>query len=196
MVNNMKMIKFEKFILIAVLSLLLSIQTAWSLGVTRPKPIDLRLLRGDTVRFYFEIQAITSPDKLSCSYSISGLDPLVITFDEKEAVVDAGNVNLIYGTVSVPADAPIKGYGGTLSLSCSPYSETQYKDYSGSVMHETVNVGFPMEVVLEKEERVVREIPPEVKEKPKASPIILILIIIVLILAIVGFYLSNKKKIQ
>ena len=192
MVNKLKNVKIEKLALIAILSLLLSIQTAMSISVTRPLPIDLKILRGDTERITFEIQALTSQEKLSCAYSVGGLDPLVISFDEKEVVVDAGGIKDVYGSVSVPVDAPIKVYDGSLTLTCSPYTEN--KDYSGSIMHQAITVRFPIEVVLTKEEKSVNPIPPEIKVKPKASPIILVLIIIILILAIIGFCFTNKKK--
>jgi len=194
MVINMKMIKIEKFILLVLVLSLFSLQSVKSLGVSRPLPIDLRLLRGDTARFTFQIQAVTSADKLSCTYRPTALDPIVITFDQNEAIVDAGTLKDIYGTISVPNDAPIKLYNGNLELTCGPYVEV--KDFSGSIIHQTINVMFPIEVVLQKEQRIAREIPlPEI-EKSKASPIILVLIIIVLTLAIVGFYMSKKKKIE
>lgn len=172
--------------------LLLSIQTVKSLGLTSPIPIDLKLLRGDTARFFFQIQATTSPEKISCTYSLSDYSPLVITFNEKEATVNAGEIKNIYGTVTVPNDAPLKAYGGNLILTCGPYTET--KDTSGSIMHESLSTGFNVDVVETKEERAVLQI--KQQEQPKLSPVILILIIIVLILSIVGFYFSRKPKKQ
>jgi len=190
----MKTIKIEKFILLAFLSLILSIQIVKSLGVTSPMPVGLRLLRGDTARFYFEIQATTSSDKLTCKYNANGLDPLVVTFDENETILDAGTYKGIYGTVTVPVDAPIQTYNGGLTLSCAPYNEV--KGFSGSIIYNNVNTRFPVSVVLEKEERAAPNPPVPVIEKPKSSPILLVLIIIILVLAIIGFYLSRKKKIQ
>jgi hypothetical protein len=175
-----------------LLLLLLTIQTVKSIGVTSPIPIDLKLLRGDTARFYFEIMASTSKEKISCTYSVNGFDPLVITFDEKETIVEAGEIKPVYGTVSVPNNAPIKSYVGSLVAACGPYVET--KDVSGSIIHQSINVKFVIDVVETKEERAILHI--EEEEKPKASPIILVLIIIVLILAIVGFLFSRKKPQQ
>ncbi|MDI6826521.1 MAG: hypothetical protein QMD36_05060 [Candidatus Aenigmarchaeota archaeon] len=184
----MKALNFGKFGLIIFLTLLMTIQTVSSLGVTQPIPIDLKLLRGDAARFYFEIQA-TMDSKQYCTYSVTGLDPLVISFDKKEVVVNAGDIKNIYGTVSVPIDAPIKTYDGTLIVSCKPHVELEA---SGSVIQQTMGVKFVIDVIEKLEERVVREIPE--KEKPKVSPLSLILLIIVLILSIVGFYLTRKKE--
>lgn len=167
----------------------MSFQIVRSLGISSPRPVDLKLLRGDVTKFYFEIYALSSTDKQSCTYSINGMDPLVITFDDKETKVDAESYSSVYGTISVPTDAPIKIYEGMLTVKCRPHTEGEV---SGSVVYQTFGTKFVVDVVEKTEERAVSAIPE--KEKPKSSPIILVLIIIVLILAIVGFYFSRKKK--
>jgi hypothetical protein len=184
----MKTSNFVELSLIIFITLSIVTQTVMALAVTQPT-LGLRLLRGDSARFNFEIQA-TMDSKQSCSYSVSGLDPLVISFDENKAVVNAGEIKKVYGTISIPNNAPIKTYPGKLIVSCNPYVEQQ--ESSGSVIHQTMGVDFGIDVVEILEERAIHQITE--KEKSKASPIILVLIIIVLILAIVGFYFSRKKK--
>ena len=187
----MKALKISKFGLMLFLIMLMSIHTAYSLGVTRPIPMDLKLLRGDSARFYFQIQAVMESNKQSCSYSVSGINPLVISFDEKEAVVNAGEIKNVYGTVSVPNNAPIKTYEGELTVSCSPRVEG---GISGSVIHKTLIVPFTASVVEKTEERAIREIPE--KEKPAIPSLTMYaIIILVILIVIVGVsYLFSKKK--
>ncbi|MDI6826523.1 MAG: hypothetical protein QMD36_05070 [Candidatus Aenigmarchaeota archaeon] len=186
---KMKNSDVRKFGFILLSVLLMSIQTAMSLGVTQPIPIDLKLLRGDAARFYFEIQAVMESSRQSCSYSISGLDPLVISFDKKEVVVNAGDIKNIYGTVSVPIDAPIKAYNGDLTVSCRPFVG---EGVSGSVIHKTLVVPFTVNVVEKLEERVVREIPEEQKPAIHLLPMLAIIILVILVIYLV--YWLNKKK--
>jgi len=192
----MKIFQFGKISFVMVLTLLLCIQTVKPLAVSRPMPINLNLLRGDSEKIYFQIQAMVASDKQSCTFTPSGLEPLIIKFDEPSpTIVNLGEIKNIYGTVTVPQDAPIKTYNGQLVVNCAP--SVGDKQTGGSVIHQTLVADFIVSVVQNKEEVVVNPIIiPKIEEKPKASPIILVLIIIVLILAIVGFYFSRKKKIE
>ena len=94
---RMRKIFIGKYAVMAFL-LLLSFQVVRGLGVTRPIPVNLKLLRGDTARFYFQIQAVTSSIDQVCTYSVSGLEPLQVNFDEKSVTVEAGKIKNIYGT--------------------------------------------------------------------------------------------------
>ncbi|MCX6822202.1 MAG: hypothetical protein NTW30_05500 [Candidatus Aenigmarchaeota archaeon] len=188
----MKVTNLTKFMLVTIFTLFMVSTAVTSIGVTQPIPVGLKILRGTTAKFYFQIQALKD-SKQSCTYSATGLDPLVITLDENKATVDEGTIKNVYGTVSVPNDAPIKTYTGMVIVSCAPFTGAN-EDFSGSVVKQTTGANFIINVVEHLEEQPVIPIPE--KEKPKASPIILVLIIIVLILAIVGFYFSRKKKIE
>ncbi len=189
----MKTLKIRKFGFILLLTLLMSIQTAWSLGVTRPIPMDLKLLRGDSARFYFQIQAVMESNKQSCTYSVSSsVNPLVIIFDEKTAVVNAGEIKNIYGTISVPNDASINNYEGDLTVSCAPYVEGEL---SGSVIHKTLIVPFTVSIVGNVEERDIRVIPEKEKTAIHSLTIYAIIILLILIVSIgVSYFFSNKNK--
>ena len=190
---RMKKFNISKFGLILVLTLLMSAQIVLSLGVTQPIPSDLKLLRGDTARFFFQIQAVMETNKQSCGYSISSsISPLAITFDEKETVVNAGEIKKVYGTVSVPNNAPIKDYGADMTVSCKPSIEGEQ---SGSVIHKSLVVPFTASVVATEEERAIRQIPEKQKPAIPSLTIYAIIILVILIVAIgVSYFFSKKEK--
>ena len=187
----MKDLKINKFVLMLFLTLLISIQTVWALGLTGIIPMDLKLVRGDSARFYFQIQAVMESNKQSCTYSVSGLDPLVITFDQKEVMVNSGEIKDIYGTISVPNNAPIKSYSGDLTVSCAPHIEGEA---SGSVIHKTLIVPFTASVVETTGERAVREIPEKKKTTIPSLTVYTIIILIILIVVVGVSYFVNKRN--
>jgi hypothetical protein len=191
MVHGSIMVKYKRLGLIATLLVLLSFQVVWSFGITEPLPVGLKLLRGDTQRFYFQIQAVTSPDKLACTYSISGMDPLVVNFDKDSVVVDAGEIVNIYGTISVPDTAPVKTYNSQVTVNCAP--SVELKDTSGSFLQQSNVVRFNVNVVEALEERKTETIP---EEQPEVSyiPTFTILVIIIAIIAIVYWFIAKRKK--
>lgn len=165
---------------------LLSFNYVRSIGVGQPLPIGLKLLRGDKTRFFFTIFATGSSVKQSCTYSVSGLEPLVISFDEKEVIVEANGERKVYGTITVPQDAPIKNYEGTLFVSCKPIIEM---GVSGSVIRQTMNVPFSLSVVEKPTERVA---PPVTKEE-KGLNLLLISSIIVVVIIVTIYWFSRKR---
>jgi len=186
----MKGLKMGKFSLIIVFALLMSVQIARSMGVSQPIPHDLKLLRGDSAEFYFQISVVTATSKQVCSYSITGLEPLVITFDEeKEVTIEAGKTKDVYGTISVPEDAPIQGYHGNVNLNCKPYAPE-----TGSVLHKSFSNSWDVSVVEKEEERAVREIPEKTTPIPAFGIPLSIIIIIVIILVIGVYYWHSRKK--
>jgi len=186
------MLKYKKLSLIATLLVLLSFQVVWSFGITEPLPVGLKLLRGDAQRFFFQIQAVSSTDKLECTYSITGMDPLIISFDKNSVTVDAGGVENVYGTVTVPETAPIKTYGGQVMVNCAPSIGAQ--EGTGSRLQQSMAVQFNINVVGALEERKVETIS---EEQPKTSyvPTFTILIVIILVIVIgYWFFTKNRKK--
>lgn len=169
----------------------MSIRTAWALGVTRPIPMDLKLLRGDSARFYFQIQAVMESNKQSCTYSTSGIEPLTVSFDQKETVVNAGEISSVYGTINVPSNAPIRSYNGDLTVSCIPYIEGEV---SGSVIHKTIIVPFTASVVEKAEDRAIRGITEKEKTAIPSLTIYAIIILVILIVAVGVSYLFRDKK--
>ena len=186
------MINMKKTIWIgmALLAIMLTLQNVQALGVTRPIPYDVQLQNGEKAGFVFEIQAVTSQETQLCSYSITGLDPLQVTFDESEAIVNAGDIREVYGTVTVPSNAEIKTYSGRLTISCGAYTEGQV---SGSVVKTTVG-GSPFSVkVVEVRTQDIREIAP-----PKAAGFdyltIIIIAAIIIIIAVIAVFMLKRKK--
>jgi len=173
------------FGLALVLGVLLSFHSVVALGVTRPVPYDVQLMKGETAGFVFEIQAVTSGEKQLCSYGISGLESLQVAFEENEAVVDAGSIKNVYGTVTVPSNAEIKTYAGKLSVSCGAYTEGQV---SGSVVKTTVG-GSPFNVkVVEVRSQEIRNIGPPAEAGFDYSTIIIIVAIIIIVIVVTGVY--------
>lgn len=177
-------------ILVITLGILFNAQLAQSLGVTRPVPYDIELMRGESAGFTFQIQAVTSTERLLCSHSIGGLDPLEIAFEEEGAVVDAGSIKNVYGTITVPDDAEIKTYNGRLTVSCGVYSP---EDVSGSAVRTTIG-GSPFNVnVVELRGSDIREIEPPPKPVDYTT-IIIALIIIIIVAAGVYYWLRKSRK--
>lgn len=186
----MKNLSIGKFWFFLLLTLLISFNVVKSMDVTQPILEYPNLMRGDSTRFYFIINTKGYPDKQTCTYSANGLDPLDISFEEDEVSIDPGEKEYIYGTLSVPEDAPIQNYRGSLVVGCVP--EVEFEG-SGGTVKMNFNVNFPVNIVEE-----VMEIPPQpLPEKPMPAPPYLtmfVIIIIVLILVIGVYYWHSKKK--
>jgi len=172
-----------------VLGVLLSLQTAWALGVTRPVPYDVQLMKGETAGFVFEIQAVTSSEKQLCTYGISGLEPLQVAFEESEATVDAGSIKNVYGTVTVPSNAEIKTYAGRLSVSCGAYTEGQV---SGSVVKTTVGGSAFNVKVVEVRSKDIRDVGPPAEAGFDYSTIIIIVAIIIIVIVVTSVYYKTR----
>ena len=191
-----KIKKTTRFCLVSFLSLLIILQTVKSIGVSEPSPHDLKISIGDSAKFSFKILAVRSNIKKSCSYSISGLSPLMIDFDEEKAIVDVGEIKKIYGTFSVPEDAPIKRYNGKLTARCEPFIET-----TGSFIQESIDVNFHINVIGEEGEVTTEEkVTPEILEKPEKLHLSLfeksyfLLLFIITVILIISFYYWFKRK--
>jgi hypothetical protein len=176
--------------IIALAFILMAMHQAQALGVTRPAPYDIQLMKGESAGFVFEIQAVTSTERQACSYSISGMAPLQVAFEENEALVDAGAIKQVYGTVTAPEDAEIKTYSGTLSVSCGAFSEGQV---SGSAVKTTVG-GSPFNVkVVEERSQEIRNVAPPEPGFDYTTIIIIIAVIIIVAIA-AGVYYKRKHS--
>ncbi|MEM5871396.1 MAG: hypothetical protein QW051_00820 [Candidatus Aenigmatarchaeota archaeon] len=176
-------------ILSFLLVLLMSINFVQAIGVTRPLPYDIQLMRGEEAGFVFEIQAVTANEKQLCSYSITGMEPLEITFQEKEVIIDAGGIKKVYGKVKVPEGAEIKTYNGQLSVSCGSY----YPGEGGSAVK--TNVGgspFIVEVVEQRTSEIKQVLPPQ--EIDYTFILIVVVVIIIIVAFALGVYYYKKKR--
>lgn len=146
---------------------------------------------GDTARFNFQIQAPTSTNKLSCIYSIDDIEPLIITFDKEETIVDVGGSEIVYGTVSVPADTPIGTYPGTLTVKCGALLE---EGVSGSPVRQGISgPTFSVKVVRTEEERFIRGIE-EVVVPGIPYSTIFVVIFVIIVLGVIYWYKKRREK--
>jgi hypothetical protein len=189
--NNMNWKISVKNSFILLLTVLLSIQVVQSIGITRPIPYDLALMRGDTARFSFQLQATTSTNKIACTYSINGLESLEVKFDDEKTIVNAGGVADVYGTVTIPQSAPIGQYTGSLTARCGAYVEEG--ELSGSTVYQSISgPTFNVKVVELEEEKSIREVT-EVKQQGIPYLAIITIIIVVIVLVIGVYYRYSKK---
>ena len=191
----MKNLKTKKFSLLVFLILSMAIPTVKSLGISSPRPPDLRMMQGDTAEFTFQIQAVTSTHKQSCTCYTEGFDPLIITFKEKTIIINAGQTGVVYGDINAPYDAPIKTYSGKIFASCTPIVETQ--ELSGSRISQTSGIKYTLSVVGSESERNIPQMPKpkeEVTPTISTSSVMTIIIIIIAVLAIGVYYWSERKR--
>jgi len=185
--------KIRKFNLTLFLILLMIIPTVKSLGISSPRPPDLRMLPGDTAEFAFSIQAVTSTEKQSCTCYTEGFDPLVMTFKEKIITINPGETGVVYATVTAPQDAPIKTYSGKIFASCTPIITTQ--DLSGSKISHISGIKYSISVVGNEAERNIPQIPKPTKvETPTISTSSVVTIIIIIAVLAIGVYYWYEKK--
>jgi hypothetical protein len=179
-----------KIILSILVLVLLAFQTVKAVGVTQPILEKRTMLRGENSKFYFEIQTIGYSNKQSCTWSISGLDPLQVNFNETHVIANVDTIRKVYGTIFVPSNAPQKTYSGSLSVTCEPYVELE----GGSSIKRTNNVPFVVGVVENLEKRAEQKLPEPEKQKPTINllPMLVIIILVVLVISLV--YWFNKKK--
>jgi hypothetical protein len=176
----------------AFLAVLLTMSSVQALGVTRPVPYDVQLQKGEEAGFVFEIQAVTSTEAQACSYSITGLSPLQVAFEQNETIVDAGSIKQVYGTVTVPESAEVKTYAGTLTVSCGAYSPGQV---SGSVVKTTVGgSSFNVKVVEVRSQEIRQVGPPAQAGFGYTTIMIFILVITIIILLFILYKLKTSKK--
>ena len=128
------------FLLIIFFSLVL-FRSVNSQAVTEPLPKNLVVERGSSVEFHFQIQTINLKEKYECSYSVSGLEPLRVSFEENSVIIEPGKVKEIHGRIKAPFDAPSGEYTGKLSVSCKPLVKVK-----GSLITQTTELKLPVEV--------------------------------------------------
>jgi len=180
---------YDRIFVVIIIVLSFNFSAVKAIGVTRPIPYDIELMRGESANFVFEIQAITSPDKIICSYSANNLEPLIIKFDQKEVRIEPGKIQKIYGQVTVPNDAPYGTYSGTISVSCGALTE---EGGSGSVVKTTIG-GSPFNVkVVEFREGEIKTV--TIPETKKSYLGIIIIITLLIIVIGVYYYFKSKKK--
>jgi hypothetical protein len=184
--------KYATTILTFLIVNMVFVSSVQAIGVTRPVPLAVKLLPGESQVFRFQIQATTSTMDQSCSCSIGGISPpLIVEFEEESGItVSAGGKENVYFTVYVPEDAPLKTYIGELTVRCGDKRESM--GITGSLVYSTINSPFSVEVVSFREgEKPEMEIPEELTAIPMETVIVIIIVIVILI---AGVYYWSKKS--
>lgn len=163
--------------------ILLIVQIAFA-GVTNPLPSELNLLKGESGRFKFQIQAVTSENDLVCIVSPESEAFFNVDFDKTEIEVAAGTIEEVYGTVNVPGNLEFGSYEASFCISCSP---------AGGASGTAVSIdtcGLPINVnVVEQRTKENMNIP------SKTIPLLLIIAIFAVIAVFVLlFYMLWKKS--
>ena len=131
----------KKFLLIILFSLIL-FRSVNSQAVTEPLPKNLVVERGSSVEFHFQIQTINLKEKYECSYSVSGLEPLRVSFEENSIVIEPGRVKEIYGKIKAPFNAPLGDYSGKLNVNCKPLIKAE-----GSLITQSTELKIKVKVL-------------------------------------------------
>jgi len=155
-------------------------------GVTNPLPTELNLLKGESGRFKFQVQTITSDQEVECTSSLSEESIFTIDFDPSTITVPAGTVRDIYGTINVPKNLEYGTYEETFCLSCKPTQSSE----GAAVLIETCNLPIKVNVVSERT-RDNMYIPP--KPFPLYGKVLIGIGGLALIAAII-YLLERKKK--
>ncbi len=174
-----------KKIIYAVLIIILS-QIVFA-GVTNPLPAELNLLPGESGRFKFQIQTVTSDYNLSCDYSLEEKSPLNIEFDSDEIVVPAGTIEDIYGTVDVPDELDYGTYEASFCISCEPTS----KKAGASVKIDTCDLPIKVNVVSGREKENMY-VPP--KPVNRTFIIVITILVFLIITGMIYFFSKLSKK--
>jgi hypothetical protein len=185
--NIEKMLKLSLFVLI----ILASFNSVYSLGMGDPLPPDLKFLRNSVGKFFFTIFATDSSADLNCKYVVTGIEPLTVTFDEKEVVVKAFSETNIHGSISVPGDAELKSYSGNIKVTCEPILGP---GVTGSKIIQSANANLKFSVVEKLEEGTTTTLPEEKKTEIPTSAILLVIIVIIAILVVSLYYWSKRKS--
>jgi len=188
------MLRGKNILVLAFLLFLpLSFYFVSALAVTAPILEYSSLERGESVRFYFTIQGKNLQNPVKCSYSISGLEPLKVNFDTSEIVVNPGEDKKVYGTLTVPSNAPFDTYNeGKLYVSCKPVEEL-----TGSVIVNSGILLFPSISVKEKVERPQPQpqpLPTPTPTTPSYNLTLAVIGVVVILIAVGAIYWMKKKS--
>lgn len=133
--------KKEILVLIILISLAF-FRSVNSQAVTQPLPRNLVVERGSSVKFHFQIQTVNLKEKYECSYSVTGLEPLKVSFEENKIIIEPGRVKEIYGKIKVPWYAPSGDYLGKLNVNCKPLVQAK-----GSLVTQSTELKLKVKVL-------------------------------------------------
>lgn len=190
----MKTRKNILFPLYAVLFILASSIAYSAIGATHPADMQLKPSQSD--RFKFEIQAVSHPNNLLCSYHLDKKTDFDVVFDaEGPVTIEAGGVALVTGTVTVNETKQTGAYTRNIEVSCKDITDNIGNQGSAAV--GVYNIFLNVNVVQDRTlENIFISSPQQEKPlltTPVATALIALVIIAIVVLAIV---LKRRKKIE
>lgn len=180
--------------LYAVVFALASFAAYSAIGATHPA--DMQLKPGQSDRFKFEIQAVSHPNNLLCSYHLDKKADFDVVFDNEGPVtIGAGGVALVTGTVTVNETRQAGAYTRNIEVSCKDIVDNIGNQGSAAV--GVYNIFLNVNVVQDRtlENIFVPPIQPKTSflTTPVAAALVTLVIIAIAVLAIV---LKRRKKIE
>jgi hypothetical protein len=182
------------FILPLMLALFLGFNYVSSSGASAPMVTGGGIVyQGEVGRFTFYVFNGGSSQQSFCTYSIQGLSPLVVTFDQRQVTIAPDGEAIVSGSITAPDDAPLKDYSGTLKIICSP-TATSMGETGASVVKGT-DMPFDLTLAPAKPTTTTPVTTTTLpQEKPAISTSAVLMIIIIIIVAIGIVYWFIKKK--
>jgi hypothetical protein len=172
--------------IVAIIGLLLSISPVFAIGVSYPN--ELELMNNEAGRISFSVQLVQM-ETSTCRFSIEGIEPLTWELDKgNEITFEAGSINHLYGTISVPKDAEERLYEGKIKVQCVPHVELEG---SGSRITQSMNVPIKVNVVNNRTKENLF-VPP--KPADWFLVIIIIAVVAVIIISMVVYNVRRRNK--
>lgn len=162
-------------------------------GVTNPLPTELNLEKGETGRFKFQVQTITSNQELFCVPSFPDNSQLEVNFDEEEIIAPAGGIKEVTGDVKVPSDATFGSFEQRFCISCTPTSG----ESGTAVKIDTCDLPIKVNVVPEeRREYGLENMTIPEKPCPLWLKTLIIAAIIIFIALLAHHFLKRHKKVS
>ncbi len=188
------------FIGIMVLVILIPIVSA---GVTMPYPSSLKLEKGESGLFKFQVQS-NDPGDLECNYDISEGFPLEIKFTGgPQTSVDGGksgnvSIKVVEGVITAPEDIAYGSYTADFCATCRSVDESSVcincvkpDDKSGaSINTRYCGLSITAEVVEDRTQANMFEMPKE----PLISLNMVIGLLVILI--VLGLIIYNVRRLN
>lgn len=174
-----------------LLFILLSSVSYAAIGATHPA--DMQLKPGQSDRFKFEIQAVSHPNSITCSYNLDKKTDFDVIFDaEGPVTIEAGGVALITGTVTVNETKSVGGYTRNIEVSCKDVI-TNSQD-QGSAAVGVYNIFLNVDVVQDRTHENIYVSPPQPKTPLLSATMVAAILAALAIIVIVVLILITKRK--
>jgi len=108
---------------------------------TFPVPHLVKMDKGDTAEFVFQVQNIRSTNDVSCGYEVQENPGFEINFEEEETLVSAGKRKNVKLEVRVPVLMEYGNYTARFCVHCKPLID----DFGGATVRRS-DCGLPIRV--------------------------------------------------